>query len=259
VRLGESVLTIKPSRKYAENLRKKYREIVEEVIREFKRQSGIIAVLLSGSVAREDYTPYSDIEFNVVVDKASERKFKDEDLWRSRNIRGVFVEIYYGSLESWKKRLLSQKEEPRCLNQFFEAKILHDSNGAAKYLVNLAKEVYSHFTYPPQCMKLAQYALRHNKNKILSDLYHGKKLVATMDADFATGWVLRSLAYTFNIPNTEWSRNLEKILTSRHLTDEFKKTLILAIRGSSKQRVQAAIHLSDLYLRMSLSEAKPRI
>lgn len=252
-------MTTKTSRKHANNLRKKYREIVEEVVKELKRQSGTIAVLLSGSVAREDFTPYSDIEFNVVVDEESERKLEDEDLWRSRNVRGVFVEIYYGSLESWKKEILSQKGEPRCLNQFFDAKILHDPNGAAKYLVNFAQKVYAHFMYPPQCMNLAEYAVRHNKNKILSDLYRGKKLVATMDADFATGWVLRGLAYMFNIPNTEWSRNLEKILTSKHLTDEFKETLILAIKGSSKQRIKAAIHLSDLYLQMDQFEAKPRI
>jgi len=74
-----------------------------------------------------------------------------------------------------------------------------------------------------------------------------------MGADFATGWILRGLAYMFNIPNTEWSRNLEKMLASRHLTDEFKKILILAVKGSSKQRIKAAIRLSDLYLQMNLA------
>lgn len=246
----------KQSPKQAENLRKKYHIIVEEVVEELKRKSEIQALLLCGSLARGDITPYSDIELNVIVDKKFEGKFEDEDLWRSRNIRGVFVEINYGSLESWEKRIFSQKEDPRCLNQFVEAKILHDTNGAAKYLVNFAKKTYAQFNYPSQCMKLAEFAVRHNKNKILSDLYRGKELVATMDADFATGWILRGLAYMFNIPNTEWSRNLEKILASRHLTDEFKKTLILAIKGNSKQRIDAAIHLSDLYLQMSPFEAQ---
>ena len=85
----------------------------------------------------------------------------------------------------------------------------------------------------------------------MSRLYQGMDLAASIDSDFATSWVLRGLAYLFNIPNTEGPRNMEKILTSRHLTDEFKKTLVLAIKGNSKQRTEAAIHLCDLYLQMS--------
>jgi len=236
--------------KYAENLTQTYHKIVQKVVREMKRRNEIKAVVLSGSVGRGDFTPYSDIELNVIVDKEAEREFEDEDLWRSRNIGDVFVEVCYGSVESWEKRILSQKEEPRCLNQFAEAKIQYDLNRVAEYLVNLAKKAHAQFRYPAQCMKLAAYAVKHNKNKILSDLYRGKELLAAMDADFATGWILRALAYMFNIPNTEWSKNLEEILASKHLTDEFKGTLIHAIKGSSNRRIKAAIHLSDLYLQL---------
>lgn len=93
----------------------------------------------------------------------------------------------------------------------------------------------------------------HSKNKTISDLYRGKELATALDADFATGWILRGLAYIFDILNTEWSRNLEKMLASNHLTDEFKKILIVAVKGNSKQRIKAAIRLSDLYLQMSLT------
>jgi predicted nucleotidyltransferase len=235
------------------NLGQKYRTIVGEMVEELKRRSEIKAIVLSGSVARGDITPYSDIELNVIVKKESEEKFEDEDLWRSRNVYGVSVEICYASAKSWEKKITSQGEEPRCLNQFVEAKILHDSNGAAKRLVNFAKKDYAQLTYPPRCLKLAEYAVKHNRNKILSDSYRGKELAAAMDADFAIGWILRGLAYKLNIPNTEWSRNLGRILASKHLTDEFKETLTLAIKGGLKQRIKAAIHLSDLYLQITPS------
>jgi len=243
-------MVFKQSPKCAGNLTQTYHKIVQKVVREMKRRNEIKAVVLSGSVGRGDFTPYSDIELNVIVDKEAEREFEDEDLWRSRNIGDVFVEVCYGSVESWEKRVLSQKEEPRCLNQFAEAKIQYDPNRVAEYLVNLAKKTRAQFRYPAQCMKLAAYAVRHNKNKILSDLYRGKELLAAIDADFATGWISRALAYRFNIPNTEWSGNLEQILASKHLTDEFKGTLIHAIKGSSNRRIKAAIHLSDLYLQL---------
>lgn len=241
------------SPRHVRSLRKKYHKVVEEVVKELKGRSEVKSIVLSGSVAREDITPYSDIELNVIVNKESEEKFEDEDLWRSRNIHGVFVEICYGSPESWEKRITSQEEEPRCLNQSAEAKTLHDSNGAAKHLVHFAKRKHAQFTYSPRCLKLAEYAVKPNRNKILSDFYRDEKLAAAMDADFAIGWVLRGLAYMFNMPSTEWSRNLKRILASEHLTDEFKKTLTLAIKGGFKQRIKAAIRLSDLYLQMNSS------
>lgn len=194
---------IRHSSRHTGNTEKKHREIVEEVVKELKRRSEIRALLLTGSLARGDFTPYSDVEINVIVDKEHEEEFEDEDLWRSRRIRGVFVEISYGSLESWKKRISSQKEDPRCLNQFAEAEILYDSDGVAKSLVNFAtKKKDAQFRYPSRFVRLAEYAVKHNKNKILSDLHRGKELAAAMDADFATGWILRGLAYILNIPNT---------------------------------------------------------
>ena len=206
-------------------MREKHQKILDQVVEELRRRRGVEAVLVSGSVARSvargDFTPYSDIELNVIVDKEFEGDFKDEDLWRSRKIQGVYVEIYYASFESWKKEILSRKEVPRTLNQFFEAKILHDPDGVAKQLVNLAKKAYTEFKYPSHFIKLARFAIEHNKNKILSRLHQGRELAAAIDADLATSWVLRGLAYLFNIPNTEGSRIVEDMLSSRCLTDEF--------------------------------------
>jgi len=233
------------------NLRRKYQNIVDQVVEELKHRRGIEAVLLSGSVARGDFTPYSDIEFNVIVSKEDEVKFEEEDLWRSREIEGVCIEIYYASSESWREEMLSPKDEPRCLGQFSEAKILYDPSGVAEPLVNLARKTYAQFEYPSQYINLARYAVKHNRNKILSRLYQSKELAAAIEADIATSWVLRGLAYLFTIPDTDGSRNIEKILASRRLADEFKRTLVLAIEGNSKERIEASIHLCDLYLQMS--------
>lgn len=238
----------RPLRKTENNLSKKYQKIVDQVIEDLKRRKGVEAILLSGSVARGDFTPYSDIELNVIVNKEVEGEFDDEDLYRSREKEGVFVEIYYASADSWKREILSEKEEPRVLNQFCEAKILYDPHRVAKHLVDLAKKAFTQFNYPSRYVELAKYATKHNRNKILSRLYQGKQLAAAIDADIAVSWILRGLTYLLNIPNTEVSRNVEEILASKQLTEDLKRTLMLAIKGNSRRRTKASIRLCDLYL-----------
>jgi len=47
---------------------------------------------------------------------------------------------------------------------------------------------------------------------------------------------------------------LEEILASKHLTEDFEKTLLLAVKGSSRQRTKASIRLCDLYLQLHNSK-----
>lgn len=108
--------------------------MLDALVGELKRDPDVRGVLLTGSRARGDARPGSDIDLLVLVASKPERTFISETL------NGVLVERHVRDMEGARARLSARPVE---LYSYLDGRVRHDPDGLLAELVEAAKERFS--------------------------------------------------------------------------------------------------------------------
>lgn len=214
-----------------------HRRIAERVAADLAAREDVLAVLLSGSVSRDEHVPSSDIDLLVVTTARS-----DLEVGRRRLVDGLLLE--------WIARpeadFLSRFERPKTswLYAFLEAEALMDTGPAAR-LAAAARSVLTTYRTPDALREQLATLLWHGQAKLdraqdRADprelgFWAGLCVERVVDGLFAVHDVplpagARRLAYLHLLPLTDVEQaQLERVLTGT-TTERFDATRLLVAR-----------------------------
>lgn len=110
-------------------------KVFEKLLEQFKQDSGIQGVLLTGSVARGVASSVSDLDVIVLCDR---------DQFVNQTVDDVVVEIHYHTYETMMERL---ETRPMAVYFYLFAKIAYD-NGKLQEIIDHAWEKYHSYVTP---------------------------------------------------------------------------------------------------------------
>lgn len=176
------------------------RQTAVTVAAEIWNRQDVIAVILTGSAARGDATPSSDLDLAVVtgeepVEGAMRREFR----------AGVLVECVSRSESAWLERL--HRPVPRWLYAFIEGEALHD-DGAGARLIRAAHEVRSAYKTPKAVLHDMAVAFWHGQAKVDRALVSVDPAEKGYQASVAVDWILDALYALHDVPLPAASRRL---------------------------------------------------
>ncbi len=184
------------------NIHKKFMEIVDDLISKKIKSEAIQAIILGGSVAREDETEHSDIDIVFYVKK----KDLPKNLRKFYKFRDKYIEEHYSEIESLRNE-----------NILPEEKILYDKTGTIRkknFDEKIAKKRFIYeFREAKKYQKLAeQYFKKGSYERSFNSLY---------GTESPTFILMHSLPPRFNLPFPSF-----RLLKSLKLIDRKHKTKI---------------------------------
>jgi len=213
-----------------------HQAIIEEALAIVVRDPEAIGLLLTGSLARGDAHPGSDVDLRVLLASERVRAF------RSEFHRGIVVEQAYADVALAEAHL---ENNPMEVYAYLDGRILHDPTGDLARLAEAARQRFSTYHAPPEERAAIAYWLRSARLKMAAagaagDLRRAAYVSSTTSWPLLTGL---------------WAANDRPMPPSgavwAHLADLSKGPLQVEARleclfmGEASERVQVAIDLIE--------------
>ncbi|WP_152365117.1 nucleotidyltransferase domain-containing protein [Microlunatus speluncae] len=146
-----------------------YAETIETLVAEARQDSAVTGVLLTGSLARRDALPGTDIDVRILRDGEGPGEFERD------NRDDLLLERTFTDERSAQTQLAAN---PMHVYAYLDGRILYDSDGALSRLRSVAERVYRDFRAPRQLKADLAEALGHPEDKIRVGLESGDLLRA---------------------------------------------------------------------------------
>jgi Nucleotidyltransferase domain len=142
-----------------------YQVLLQELVEEASQQEDIIGMLLTGSVARGDALPGSDLDVRYLLPEGQCRPFQ------STLYHGIVVERSYADLHKAQSKLAMNPME---VYAYLDGRILFDPMGLLRHLTDKAKALCESYQFPQQEVYGLIYWLRsaHLKRWSILIVYH---------------------------------------------------------------------------------------
>lgn len=216
-----------------------YRLLLQELVEEAGQQEDIVGTLLTGSVARGDALPDSDLDVRYLLPEGKSRPFQSE-------LRhGIVVERSCADLPGAQSKL---EVNPMEVYAYLDGRILFDPMSVLRHLTDRAKVLFETYQFPQQEVHGLIYWLRSAHLKMTVALRAGDLPKAAFVCSTTSWQILMGLWAVNDKPmppnGSVWT----------HLKDLSKRPLDLDGQinqffcGETSQRIQTAIDLIDWIL-----------
>lgn len=146
-----------------------HRELLSELLGWARKDREVRGVLLTGSVARGDAYPGSDLDLYILLAQECTRPFEVQIR------RGVMVELSYNDLKSARAKLESKPME---VYRYLDGHILYDPAGYLGGLVEIAKARFREYESSAKERRGIAHWLRSVRIKVVAALEVGDMLKA---------------------------------------------------------------------------------
>lgn len=216
-----------------------YADLLAVLVEEARGDEEIVAALLTGSLARGDALPGTDVDLRYVLADGLERE-------SSSVVRdGVLVERGYADLASARATL---EANPMHVYAYLDGRILYDPHGALAELAELARRTYETYRTPAEDSDRIAFLLRCAWDKISVAWKGGDQLKAAFVTSTSSWQIIEGLWAANHRPlppNSSVRPHLADLETGPPDVEERYRQLFL---GSTGERVQAALELIDWIL-----------
>lgn len=168
-----------------------HRELLGDVLRCAREDNEVAGLLLTGSVARGDAYPGSDLDLYAVLRDGRSRTFVTETR------RGIVVEIGYADFDLAKHQM---EDNPMSVYRYLDGRILHDPQGLLQRLVEIARERFEAYEAQEEERRRIAYWLESARIKITAARDAGDVLKATYVASTVSWPLLEGLWAAANKP-----------------------------------------------------------
>lgn len=212
-------------------------EIVQEIVAETSGETGLLGILLTGSLARGDALPGSDIDLKfLLTTKENCTSFQAETR------RGIFVEKGCIDMTHALSQLVSN---PMGVYSYLDGRILFDPTGALSRLVDEARNCFKNYRTPEEERKKINYWLKSVRQKTYAAQEVGNVLKAAYVSSTSSWPILTGLWAVNDKPlppsGAVWPHL--KDLTRR--PDDLEELLQQLFLGDTPCRIQTTIDLAD--------------
>ncbi len=154
----------------------KHKQIIERLTSVYESNKNNLALLVTGSVARDEATENSDLDILLIS--------KSKEPFREEIIDGVVVETKTNTVDGFIQKM---KINPMCVYQWLDAKVVFDEENISEKIIREAKNIYENYKSDPKEIAGVKKWLESAKIKIES---------AQKNKD--------ELALGFNVSNNLW-------------------------------------------------------
>ncbi|GAB3405056.1 nucleotidyltransferase domain-containing protein [Flindersiella endophytica] len=161
-----------------------YGELVDELVEEARGDEEIVGVLLTGSVARGDALPGTDIDLRYVVADGVERDAASV-VWR-----GVLVERSFADAAAARAAL---EANPMHVYAYLDGRVLYDPRGVLDELRGLAGQRFRTYRTPPEEKARIAFLLGCSLDKIDVAQKGGDRLKAAFVAGTSSWGIIEGL------------------------------------------------------------------
>jgi len=213
-----------------------YDGLLRDLVEEERRQDDIIGVLLTGSLARGDALPGTDIDLRLILADGLSRPS------RSELCEGVLVERGYADVASAQETLATNAMH---VYAYLDGRILHDPQGALGQLRKQAQDRFDTYRIPEQEKATIAFLLQCCRDKIRvatsgGDLLKAAFVTATSSWQIMTGlWAANNRPLP---PNSSVRPHLGDLTQGPADVEALYSQLFLADTG---QRIEVALELID--------------
>jgi hypothetical protein len=211
-----------------------YQAILQEIVEETQQQEDILGLLLTGSVARGDALPGSDLDLRFILSPGHSRTFQSELR------QGILVERGYADLTQAQSKL---ETNPMEVYAYLDGQILYDPEAIVAHLRTQARHFFATYQFPEKERHALAYWLMTARLKMHTALAADDLLKAAFITSTTSWKILEGL----------WAAN-EKPMPPLgsvwvHLRDLSKgpshveEVLKLLFCGETQQRIQTALDL----------------
>lgn len=211
--------------------------LVNKLKDKYLRNESVLAMYLTGSVARGDYSQNSDLDLILITKAVPESAFLEfiQD--------GVVVEVKQDTLDNFVEKL---KEKPMGVYQFMEAKVLFDRGGCLERLKEVSEGILRNYV-PDDKDKLIKW-LSSAKVKILSAREKGDKLLEGYQVSNVLWQLIQALFMVNNMPTPASTTAYRKVLSLTVLPENFETVWGHTLTGDLTTRTESTLQLIDYSL-----------
>lgn len=227
-----------------DNCLDRHHVVADRVARELTSRTTVQAVLLAGSLARNEHLITSDIDL-LVVDSVT-----DEPLRRTM-VDGVLVETITHTGSGWIARF--QRPTSSWLYAFLDARVLYEVDRTGQWMKQEAEQSRRTYTAPAELRRQLATMLWHGQAKLARAAREDEQTQGFWAA-ICVDTVLDGLYTIHNVPVPAGSRRMA-YLDSVPLLAEERQLLRQYLTGTTAERFRALTQLTA-YLRKRLGPAE---
>lgn len=216
-----------------------HRTLLRATVRDAKHDEEVIGLLLTGSLARGDALPGTDLDLVLVLAEGSSRPFRRE------MVDGILVERTYADASSARMQLDSH---PMRVYGYLDGRILYDPQKALERLRLHARARLEVYEVPTRHRRETAFLLRCSRDKMRVALGAGDLLKAAYVAGTSSWQIIEGLWAANGLPvppNSSVRPHLCDLSKGPPEAQESYRDLFLA---DAPRRVQVALELIDWIL-----------
>lgn len=216
-----------------------YETLLENLVQEARGQDDVLGVLLTGSLARGDALPGTDLDLRIIladgISKPSDSGMRD----------GVLVERGYADFATAQENL---DTKPMNVYAYLDGRIVHDPQGVLARLTRLAQQRFETYRITAQERANIAFLLGCSRDKIMVARRGGDLLKAAYVTSTSSWGIMEGLWAANNRPlppNSSVRPHLSDLTEGPADIETMYRQLFLA---DTPQRVQVALELIEWIL-----------
>lgn len=213
-----------------------HRELLGDVLRCALGDDAVAGLILTGSVARGDAYPGSDLDIYVLLHDGLSRRF----LAQTR--RGIVVEIGYADFALAKRKL---EANPMSVYRYLDGRILYDPRGLLRRLVDIAGERFAAYEVPTEEKQHIAYGLESARVKIAAARDAGDVMKAAYVVGTISWPLLEGLWAAVGKPMPPNGAVLPHVRDLEDVTPGVEPGLRRLFLGDTNVRIEATLELVD--------------
>lgn len=221
-----------------------YDALVRELVEEARQDEGVIGLLLTGSLARGDALPGTDIDLRYILTEGASRPFT------SSPVDGVLVERTFLDPTSARARL---QTHPMNVYAYLDGQILLDHRNVLAELRKQAEERFENYRTPDEQRAVIGFLLRCSRDKITVAADGGDWLKAAFVTATTSWQIMEGLWSVCDRPLPPSSSVRPHLHDLAEQMPDIEAKYHDLFLGDTRRRVEVALELID----WTLSRADP--
>lgn len=211
-----------------------HKQIINKLASEYESDKNIFALLVTGSVARDEQTDKSDLDFLVISNK--------KQPFEEKLISDIVVEIKTNTVDGFIQKM---KDEPMNVYQWLDAKVIFDKTKSAEKVITEAKSIYDNYSPDPKEIAGVKKWLESARIKIKSAQSNNDELSLGFNVSNILWQIVRGLYLLNNKPIPPSTTAFRRIKDLKNLPSEFDQYWEQSLSGDLEGRSNGTIKLIE--------------
>jgi predicted nucleotidyltransferase len=216
-----------------------HRHLLQEALDDARRDPDVIGVMLTGSLARGDAYPGSDLDVQILLRDGCSREFHAELR------QGILVECSYADEALARSKLA---RDPMHVYSYLDGRILHDPQGRLETLVSAARARFEAYRVPAEEARGIAHWLHSARIKIAAARDTGDELRAAYVTSTSAWEMLRGIWAAYDKPmppcGALWAHLHDLPAGPPDIAAWLRRLFV----GATSDRIGAAIEIIDWVL-----------